>query len=47
MIASRDGGASFTPVPLERAVPAAAVSAPAKGTLVIAGPRGAQPLQLP
>ncbi|MEJ8850876.1 WD40/YVTN/BNR-like repeat-containing protein [Variovorax rhizosphaerae] len=47
VLMSRDDGASFTPIPFERSAPAAAVAVPAKGTLLIAGPRGAQALQLP
>ena len=47
ILSSTDDGASFKAVTTERTVPAAAVAAPAKGTLVIAGPRGAQSLQLP
>lgn len=47
ILRSADDGASFKAESAERTVPAAAVAMPAKGTLVIAGPRGAQSLQLP
>lgn len=47
ILASRDDGASFKPVPVAGALPAAAVTVAATGTLVVAGPRGAQSLQLP
>ena len=47
VLVSADDGASFKTAPTERTVPAAAVAAPAPGTLVLAGPRGAQALQLP
>ncbi|WP_431276083.1 WD40/YVTN/BNR-like repeat-containing protein [Variovorax ureilyticus] len=47
ILASRDDGASFKPVPVAGALPAAAVAVAATGTLVVAGPRGAQSLQLP
>lgn len=47
ILTSNDDGASFKAASVERTVPAAAVATPAKGALVIAGPRGAQSLQLP
>lgn len=47
VLASRDDGASFKPLPLAGTPPAAAVAVAAPGTLVVAGPRGALPLQLP
>jgi len=47
ILSSTDDGASFKAASTERTVPAAAVVTPAKGTLVIAGPRGAQSLPLP
>jgi photosystem II stability/assembly factor-like uncharacterized protein len=47
ILASRDDGASFKPVPVAGTLPAAAVTVAANGTLVVAGPRGAQTLQLP
>jgi photosystem II stability/assembly factor-like uncharacterized protein len=47
VLVSSDDGASFKVAKTERTVPAAAVAAPAPGTLVLAGPRGAQALQLP
>jgi photosystem II stability/assembly factor-like uncharacterized protein len=46
LLASRDDGATFTPVKLERPVPAAAVLA-MPGNLLVAGPRGAQVVALP
>jgi photosystem II stability/assembly factor-like uncharacterized protein len=47
ILSSTDDGASFSIASTERTVPAAAVVAPVKGTLVIAGSRGAQSLPLP
>ncbi len=47
VLVSADEGASFKTAPTQGTVPAAAVAAPVKGTLVLAGPRGAQALQLP
>jgi photosystem II stability/assembly factor-like uncharacterized protein len=47
VLVSADDGASFAPARLERPVPAAAVIAAAGGTLVVAGPRGVQPIALP
>jgi photosystem II stability/assembly factor-like uncharacterized protein len=47
VLTSTDDGASFKAASVERTVPAAAVATAAKGALVIAGPRGAQSLQLP
>ena len=46
LLASRDDGASFSPVRLGGPLPAAALLSPAAGQIVIAGPRGvsAQPL---
>ncbi|MGR4869319.1 WD40/YVTN/BNR-like repeat-containing protein [Variovorax sp. LARHSF232] len=47
VLVSNDDGASFKVAKTERTVPAAAVAASSQGTLVLAGPRGAQALQLP
>ena len=47
VLASRDDGASFDILPLQGSLPAAAVTAPAAGTLVLGGPRGTRSLQLP
>lgn len=49
VLASKDDGASFKPVPVAGAASAAAVALAARTTLVVAGPRGVQtlPLQLP
>jgi photosystem II stability/assembly factor-like uncharacterized protein len=47
VLLSADDGASFTAARIERPLPAAAVVAAASGTLVVAGPRGVQPLSLP
>jgi photosystem II stability/assembly factor-like uncharacterized protein len=47
VLVSRDDGATFRTVAIERPLPAAAVVAPAAGTLVVAGPRGVQPLSRP
>jgi photosystem II stability/assembly factor-like uncharacterized protein len=47
VLASTDDGATFVPARVERPVPAAAVAAASNGTLIIAGPRGAQPQPLP
>ncbi|MDM0110824.1 YCF48-related protein [Variovorax sp. J22R133] len=47
ILTSNDEGATFKAASTERTVPAAAVVVPAKGTVVIAGPRGAQTLALP
>jgi photosystem II stability/assembly factor-like uncharacterized protein len=47
VLVSRDSGASFAAVKVERPVPAAAVVAAGPGTIVVAGPRGAQPLSMP
>jgi len=47
VIASRDNGASFIPVKIERPIPAAAVVAAGKGALVLAGPRGVQAVAMP
>ena len=46
LLASRDDGASFSPVRLGGPLPAAALLSPTAGQIVIAGPRGvsAQPL---
>lgn len=46
VLASNDDGASFTPINQQRPMPAAAVAA-LPGALVLAGPRGLQPLALP
>ena len=40
VLSSRDGGATFAPVKVERATPAAAVIGAGAGSVVIAGPRG-------
>lgn len=47
VLVSRDDGASFKPVRVERPIPAAAVLAAARDAVVVAGPRGVQtqPLQ--
>jgi photosystem II stability/assembly factor-like uncharacterized protein len=47
ILVSRDDGASFKPVRVERPIPAAAVLAAARDAVVVAGPRGVQtqPLQ--
>ncbi|MCA0244055.1 MAG: glycosyl hydrolase [Proteobacteria bacterium] len=47
VLASRDDGASFAPLQIERPQPAAAVASAGNGTLVLAGPRGLQTLTLP
>lgn len=47
ILSSTDDGASFRAATAPGALPAAAVLTPAKGRLVIAGPRGAQSLALP
>jgi photosystem II stability/assembly factor-like uncharacterized protein len=47
VLVSANDGASFTAVRVEQPVPAAAVAEAASGTVVVAGPRGAQPLALP
>jgi photosystem II stability/assembly factor-like uncharacterized protein len=47
VLVSRDDGASFSALKLERPLPAAAVIAAGKGALVVAGPRGAQALSTP
>ncbi|MDM0044535.1 YCF48-related protein [Variovorax dokdonensis] len=47
LLASHDDGATFQPLPIKGIPPAAAVAAAAHGTLVVAGPRGVLPLQLP
>jgi photosystem II stability/assembly factor-like uncharacterized protein len=46
LLASRDHGATFAPIPTERPVPAAALLA-VPGALVVAGPRGAHTLPTP
>ncbi|NRF67202.1 glycosyl hydrolase [Aquincola sp. S2] len=46
VLASRDDGASFVPIAVERPLPAAAVAA-APGALVLAGPRGVRAITLP
>lgn len=46
VLASDDGGASFSPIKLDRPIPAAAVLAMGSG-LIVAGPRGLQALTLP
>jgi photosystem II stability/assembly factor-like uncharacterized protein len=46
VLLSRDDGASFTPVKLDRPFPAAAVAAAGPGRLVVAGPRGAHAVAL-
>ena len=47
VLVSRDDGASFTLAKVERPIPAAAVVAAASGAVVVAGPRGTQPVALP
>jgi photosystem II stability/assembly factor-like uncharacterized protein len=47
VLVSRDDGASFKAVKIERPIPAAAVIAAGKGAVVVAGPRGALPQPLP
>jgi photosystem II stability/assembly factor-like uncharacterized protein len=47
LLASADNGATFTPVKLDRPMPAAAVLAVASGRVLVAGPRGVQPQPLP
>ena len=47
VLASQDDGATFQPLQLQGALPAAAVAAPAGGTLIVGGPRGTRSLQLP
>ena len=47
VLVSANDGASFSAVRVEQPVPAAAVAEAASGALVVAGPRGAQPLALP
>jgi photosystem II stability/assembly factor-like uncharacterized protein len=47
VLVSRDAGATFTAVRVDRPLPAAAVAAAASSTLVVAGPRGVQTLTLP
>jgi photosystem II stability/assembly factor-like uncharacterized protein len=46
VLVSRDDGASFAPVKVERPLPAAAVVGAAGGALVVAGPRGVQTLSI-
>jgi photosystem II stability/assembly factor-like uncharacterized protein len=46
VLVSRDDGASFAPLKIERPIPAAAVVGAGAGTLVVAGPRGVQTLAL-
>jgi photosystem II stability/assembly factor-like uncharacterized protein len=46
VLVSSDNGASFTPVKVERPIPAAAVVSAGVGALVIAGPRGVQTLAM-
>jgi photosystem II stability/assembly factor-like uncharacterized protein len=46
LLASRDDGATFAPLKVERPVPAAAVLATG-GALVVAGPRGVQTVAMP
>ena len=47
VLASRDDGASFSVLPMQGSLPAAAVAAPAAGQLIVGGPRGTRSLQLP
>ncbi|RZU02411.1 WD40/YVTN/BNR-like repeat-containing protein [Rivibacter subsaxonicus] len=47
VLASRDDGASFRPVPQQRPQPTAAVVASGKSALVLGGPRGIQGIALP
>jgi photosystem II stability/assembly factor-like uncharacterized protein len=47
VLVSANDGATFSAVRIEQPVPAAAVAEAAPGELVVAGPRGAQPLALP
>ena len=47
LLASADDGATFTPVPLERPVPAAALLSTGTRTLHVAGPRGVRTVALP
>jgi photosystem II stability/assembly factor-like uncharacterized protein len=47
VLRSRDDGASFVQAAVERPLPAAAVVAAGPDRLVVAGPRGAQPVALP
>lgn len=42
ILLSRDDGVTFKPAPIERPLPAAAVIAPARDAVVVAGPRGVQ-----
>jgi photosystem II stability/assembly factor-like uncharacterized protein len=46
VLTSRDDGASFKPATVERPIPAAAVLAPSRDVVVVAGPRGVQPQPL-
>lgn len=46
VLVSKDDGASFQPAKVDRPLPAAAVAA-RRDVLVVAGPRGVQPLNLP
>ncbi|MBO9514579.1 MAG: glycosyl hydrolase [Variovorax sp.] len=45
VLVSRDDGASFKPQPVAGALPAAAVAVTARGSLIVAGPRGATALK--
>jgi photosystem II stability/assembly factor-like uncharacterized protein len=47
LLTSADQGASFSPVKLDRPVPAAAVLGVAPGRVLVAGPRGLQVQPLP
>jgi photosystem II stability/assembly factor-like uncharacterized protein len=47
LLASRDDGASFAPLKIERPFPAAAVLGVAPGRVLVAGPRGVQAQTLP
>jgi photosystem II stability/assembly factor-like uncharacterized protein len=44
LLISRDDGATFEAIKVDRPLPAAAVTAPRRDTVVVAGPRGVQPL---
>jgi len=46
VLVSSDDGASFAPAKIERPIPAAAVVSAGAGTLIVAGPRGVQDLNL-
>jgi len=47
VLIANDAGATFTAASKERTVPAAAVAEATPGVLIVAGPRGTQPLTLP